>query len=218
MSRGRGNKTIDLHRARERILKMVASDSATFSMTMTEKHREEYVDVRVEYAICGTHYERAEGRLKIILNVNSMSPANVDVDMDKFRASLGDDVARNLPFLIKDTYILSFDMQSLRAINKEGELTQFREEMAMAIEMHGLSMDEVLPTIVNFIRESLPESSYGSMEELLEGKPNTRDRPVLEITPPGVPCPYCNCSLSEDALRSLLMKLYMRFRGDRFDH
>ncbi len=216
----RENRIIDLHRAREVILEMVAKDSADFSMTLNEKHREEFVDVRVEYAICGVHYVKSDCSLKLILNINRMSPPEVDVNYDRFHDALMQDIPRNLPFLVKDTYSISFDMNSIRDVNKQSTLGQFREELGMAIEMHELSMDDALPVLLDYIDESLKESSYDSIEDMREkkAKPRRPNPPVLEIMPPGVPCPHCNGRLSEEALHQLLMKLYMRHRSRRDRH
>lgn len=210
----RENRIIDLHRAREIILDMVANDSAAFSMTFNEKHRDEFVDVTVSYEICGVHYAREDGALKLILNVNNMSPPEVDVDYDRFHEVLMDDIPRNFPFLVKDTYSISFDIDSLRDVSRQYKLGRFKEELGMMIEANNITMDEVLPLLLEFINESMKESSYSSIEEMLEkGKGQKRkNRPILEITPPGIPCPHCNGLLSEDALNRLMMRLYMKRR------
>jgi hypothetical protein len=216
----RDNRIIDLHRAREIILDMVANDGADFSMTLNEKHRDEFVDVRVEYAICGVHYAKSDCTLKLILNINRMSPPEVDVNYDRFHDALMQDIPRNLPFLVKDTYSISFDINSIRDVNRQSTLGQFREELGMAIEMHELSMDDALPLLLDYIEASLKESSYDSIEDMREkkAKPRKANRPVLEISPPGVPCPHCSGHLSEEALHNLMTKFYIRHRSrDRRD-
>jgi hypothetical protein len=79
-------------------------------------------------------------------------------------------------------------------------------------------MEEALPVIYEFVCESLSETPYRTIEDLegaAAGKKPKADRMVVEMTPPGVPCPHCSGNLSEKALKELLMKIFMRYhRGD----
>lgn len=211
------NPVIDLHKARDIILKMISSDMATFEVMVAENHREEYIEVTVEYEVCGVHYEKDEGVLKIIVNVNKKNPAEVPVNTDKFYDEVEKNISERMPFLLKGTYYISLDKKSVNDIQKTSMLKAFKEELIHVIERRGFSKDEVLPVIMEYVKESMTGSTFQSVDDITKPKrkkKNPRDRPIIEITPPGEPCPHCNGLLSERKLRDMLMRFYMKYCDD----
>jgi hypothetical protein len=219
---GANGPVIDLQEARSIILDMISNDMSSFELRMTAKHNEEYVDVRIGYDICGVHYEKDEGQLKLIVNINRKKPAEVMVDMSTLYDDLEKDTRERLPFLLRNTYYISIDRRSMMTIYKTTLLETFREELANAIENSGFTRDEVLPILMEYIRGTIGGTSFNSIDELIHpgiGHTMPVNRPIIEITPPGVPCPHCHGLLSEDALKDLLLRLYMkRHEGGEHDY
>ena len=112
MGRNRGSKVIDLNRSRELILDMIAADKAAFSLTMREKMHEEYTDVKVGYEICGVQIEKDTGMMRIIVTVIGVEPVEASLERDRFRDELLKSIGKNLRFLIKGTYAVSFRLGS----------------------------------------------------------------------------------------------------------
>jgi hypothetical protein len=212
------NKVLDLHEARDRLLAMIGTDKAAFTMHVHECQDSEYFTVRIEYEICGVHYEREEGRLKIMVNLNSMDPVEVRIEPGKVKEVMTMNIAENCPFLLKGTYHLYFDRDSIREINKEARRKEFKRELDYIIRDRGFTMEEMLPMVYEFLLEALPETPYASLEDLSRERavrPAAPERFVVEMTPPGVPCPHCSGHLSIKVLKDLTMKWYSRYyRGD----
>lgn len=212
------NRVIDLHEARERLLDLIGTDKASFTMFVHEYQDLECISVRIDYDICGVHYEKEDGKLKIIVNLNAMDPIEIRLDPCRVREAMALNIAENCPFLLSGTYHVYLDRDSIRDINREAKRREFKSELDYIIRDRGFTMDEMLPVVYEFVREKLPETSYESLGELAEagGKPSKRqDRIVLEVTPPGVPCPHCSGQLSIKVLRDLTMKWYTRYhQGD----
>jgi len=208
---------IDLDRARAMLLKDIADGSASSRITLKEKHGEEYVDVTAEYELDGVHFEKAESRLKIQVYVNSMLPDEVMVSHERFTEQVTLDIGRKYDFLIKGSYYITLDEDSVGIVNRQARLRNFRREMAETISEREFTPDEILPVIMDYVSEEVKHSGFGTVENLLARKPADRgERPVLDISPPGAPCPHCDCMLSGDVLREMLHRLYMRYgvRGD----
>lgn len=211
------DKVIDLHETRERLLALIGTDRAAFTMYVNEYQDMEYFSVRVDYEICGVHYEKGEGRLKILVNLNAMDPVEVRLDAGKVREVMTLDIAQKCRFLLAGTYYLYFDRDSILELNREARRKELRRDLEFLIRDRGLTMDEALPAVYGFVKDSLAETSYGSLEELASAgprPPKPEARMVLELTQPSVPCPHCSGLLSMKVLKDLMMKWYSRYYRD----
>jgi hypothetical protein len=209
------NRVIDLDKARERICDMISQDKSTFKLCMKQKTDYEYVNVVFEYEVCGVHYDKENNMLKLIVNVNSQNPINVYIPFGDFQSVLERDIAANLGFLLRGTFHLSVDMKSINAINRKTELFEFREQMDRVIQSKDFTNDEILPILMDYAKDNVSKSAFSTIENLIN---HTKDQwnlrpketPIMEITPPGMPCPHCSGILSETTLNKLLTNLYAK--------
>jgi hypothetical protein len=210
------NRLIDLHKARERLLQMIGSDEATFTMSIGSYQEPEYLDITLEYEICGVRYERKRSRLKIIISICSVDPPEARLEPSLIRERMMEDISKRCPFLLKDTYTLYFDKDSISNLHKEARLREFSENLdylTSSMARFGITADDMLPLLLANLKGCLGESSYSTIEEIEAGrsKPEAGTRMIVEINPPGVPCPHCNGHLSEQAVKELLMKIYLKY-------
>ena len=214
------NRIIDFGKAKERICQMIAEDKSDFWVLVSDTYEQEYVQANYHYSVCGVHHDQEAGALKLIVNINGIKPADVRVSNAKLKTMLDEDVPKRFPFLLKDSYYISIDVLSLYEINTESRQNYLKEEIASLVKDHELTMDESLQAITEFVNESLPKSTYKSIDEIMERRKSVeeinrqRQRPVLQILSPGAPCPFCNTYITVDQIRKLYLQSYGR---DDFD-
>lgn len=204
---GENNRMIDLHKAREKILDMVANDAAEFEVDVEAISEFEVAFVKVRYEIIGVQYDQENSSLKIVVYIKNIKPVELDVKEGKVYDAVERNLGERLGFLIKDTFYISLDPKSIREINKKMEMKKFKMALEHEVERRSMPKEGVLNVLMDYIKETLPETDYRTVEDIGKKK-SENDGIVMKIYPPAVPCPHCDVLLTEDDIEKLKRRLY----------
>jgi hypothetical protein len=209
------NKIIDLQKAKEMICQRITEDKSDFWVMISDTYEQEYVQINYHYSVCGVHYDQEAGALKLIVNINGAKPVDGRVSNEKLKVVLDEDIPKQFPFLVKDTYYISIDMLSMFEMNIRSRQDNLKREVVRLIEYNELTWDESLQAITELVNESLLKSTYKSINDIMERQKSVeeinrkRRRPIVQILSPGAPCPFCNTYMTVDQI----ITLYYQSRG-----
>jgi hypothetical protein len=202
------NRTIDTGECLKKVQKGIAKGEMIF------KSEFEYLEMNIEFEICGVVLDRDLEALKLFININSAEPENCPLEPRTIYDAIEESISENLPFLIKDTYFLTIDPYCIRKLEKGRRESETLGELKKVFRQNFWLPDESVRLMLRLMEETLPSTSFESLDDLISNPDNKVKKPecqgLVEILPDGVPCPLCRGILSHDTVSDLHIQSYLK--------
>jgi hypothetical protein len=208
------NRTIDTGECLKKVQKGIVKGEMTFKTVKSCMSDYEYLEMEIEYEICGVVLDRDLGGLKLFININSLEPTYCPLEPRTVYDAIEESISANLPFLIKDTYFLTIDPYCLRKLEKGRREAETLGEMKKVLRRNFWLPDESARLMLKLLEETLPSTSFESLEDLVSKPDKNLKKPegrgLVEILPDGIPCPLCRGILSHETVSELHFQSYMK--------
>jgi hypothetical protein len=211
--------TFNLPELRNRIYKQILRKETTFRFTITTPQQlGEYVQSEITCEVNGVTHGPEDACLTLLVSIIKMDPVDIPIQRRALEEFIESKVQEWFPYAPEGVLKGSIVHKSIKDLRYMRRLNQFKNELHGLVEARKISIDDALVKTMEFIEDSISGSSFASVEDIHSKKSTPKSSFIIEITPPGVPCPHCRGNLSGEALMELMERLHFKhgFRPDFF--